>query len=145
MSKVTEDERERKTPKEDESRLMNARKELKTISCLKEIGLPQTSSKFIDIDLVGEPLRPTDATAVELNTKIFDFMMNNQNTVDTELLFDFQEEFMEWSKSEYDKASPTLKIRLRSFLREHGIYSGPLKGHIIPQLIALLTVENLPI
>ncbi|RKF71398.1 hypothetical protein GcC1_100031 [Golovinomyces cichoracearum] len=71
--------------------------------------------------------------------------MNNQNTVDTELLFDFQEEFTEWSKSEYDKASPTLKKRLRSFLREHGIYSGPLKGHIIPQLIALLTVENPPI
>ncbi|RKF65538.1 hypothetical protein GcM3_120022 [Golovinomyces cichoracearum] len=109
---------------------MNARKELKTISYQKEIGLPQTASKFIDIELVGEPLRPTDATAVELNTKIFDFMMNNQNKVNTELLFDFQEEFTEWSKS---------------FLREHGIYSGPLKGHIIPQLIALLTVENLPI
>ncbi|RKF76602.1 hypothetical protein GcM1_226078 [Golovinomyces cichoracearum] len=52
-----------------------------------QISLLQTESKFIDIDFVGEPLLSTDATAVELNIKIFDFMMNNQNIVDTELFF----------------------------------------------------------
>ncbi|TQS35282.1 hypothetical protein Golomagni_04302 [Golovinomyces magnicellulatus] len=71
--------------------------------------------------------------------------MNNQNTVDTKIIFNFQEELMKWSKPEYDSASPTQKKRLRSFLREYGIYSGYLKGNIIPQLIAFLSVENLSI
>ncbi|SZF00336.1 unnamed protein product [Blumeria hordei] len=129
---------------EDEGRSNEARKEQKTLSCLKEIGLPQTATNFIDIDLVGEPLIITKATPIELNTKIFDFMMNNQSTVAKELLFDFQEEFGEWSKIEYNKTSPVLKKCLRTFLREHGLYPGPLKGRIVPQLIGLLGIDKLP-
>ncbi|CAD6499896.1 BgTH12-04002 [Blumeria graminis f. sp. triticale] len=129
---------------EDEGRFNDARKDQKTLSCLKEIGLPQTATKFIDIDLVGEPLILTKATPIELNTKIFDFMMNNQSTVDKELLFDFQEEFGEWNKLEYNKTSPVLKKRLRTFLREHGLYPGPLKRHIVPQLIGFLGIDELP-
>ncbi|KAI1000566.1 hypothetical protein K3495_g7633 [Podosphaera aphanis] len=133
-----------KHPAENES-LVDTRKELKTLSCLKEIGLPQTATKLIDIDLVGEPFCISDASNIQLNTKVFEFMMNNQATVDTELLFDFQEEFGEWDKLEYEKLSPVLKKRLRIFLREHGVYPGPLRGHIVPQFKSLLTVDKLPI
>ncbi|RKF79050.1 hypothetical protein GcM3_059037 [Golovinomyces cichoracearum] len=116
-----------KHPEENES-LVDTRKELKTLLFLKEIGLPQTATKFIDIHLVGESFCISDASNIQLNTKVFEFVMNNQATVDTELLFDYQEEFGEWDKLEFEKLSPVLKKRLRIFLREHSVDPGRLRG-----------------
>jgi hypothetical protein len=106
------------------------KKEEKTIAWLRTVDLPASMSKLVDIDKMNIPLDLDDATEIDPNTKVVEFMMNSISKVDMGILVDFQEDFSEWNRNAWEAVNQTIRRRFRVFLREHGIYAGSLRGQI---------------
>jgi hypothetical protein len=124
--------------------MSDQKKEETTIAWLKTLDLPASLARLVDIDVMHNPVDLENATDIELNTKAVEFMMNSAIKVDMEILTDFQEDFSEWSKNTWEAVNQTIRRRFRGFLREHGIYTGSLRGQIGQQLVVLLNAEEPP-
>jgi len=109
---------------------MSDRKKEETISWLKDIDLPASIAKCVDIVKINSPFDLATAEEIDLNSKVVEFMLNSTSYVDMEVIYYFQEDFGAWTKQTWEAMNQTIRRRFRLFLREQGVYTGPMRGHI---------------
>jgi len=127
---------------ETNANAMSDRKKEETISWLKDIDLPASIAKSVDIDNINSPFDL--ATAEEITSKVVEFMLNSTSYVDMEVIYYFQEDFAAWTKQTWEAMNQTIRRSFRLFLREKGVYTGPMRGQIGQQLVRLLDAEIQP-